>query len=160
MHRIVAEHFLEKPQNYINVKYEVNHIDFNRKNNCYLNLKWVTHSENIKYSADNLKYQQRNYYGCNNPNYNNHALSAYYKNNPKIAKEKLGRPGKQNGKAVKVMLFDENMNYIETFDWIGGCAEYLISNNYSSSSINAIRDRITVAIKNNKMYLKHYYKRA
>lgn len=141
-------------------KYEVNHIDFNRKNNNASNLEWSTHYNNIKHSAINCRYQQRNYNGRNNPNYNNHILSDYYKANPDIAKEKLARPGKQNGRATKIILFNENMEYIETFDWIGGCAEYLIKNNYSSSNINSVRDGITKAVKNDKKYLHHYYKKA
>lgn len=32
---------------------EVNHKDFNRKNNNYDNLEWVTHKENIRYSVNN-----------------------------------------------------------------------------------------------------------
>lgn len=32
---------------------EVNHKDFNRLNNDYKNLEWVTHSENVKYSVKN-----------------------------------------------------------------------------------------------------------
>lgn len=32
---------------------EVNHKDFNRKNNNYDNLEWITHKENVRYSVNN-----------------------------------------------------------------------------------------------------------
>lgn len=158
VHRIVAEHFCKKPDNYENIKYEVNHKDFNRGNNVYTNLEFITHSKNIEYSCINGRYNNRNFFGKNNPNYNNHKLSNFYKENPNVAKEKLSRPKENNGRSVKIELYDTKMNYINTFDWIGGCAEYLRENNYTKATINSIRNNITIAIKNNKKYLNHYFK--
>lgn len=42
IHRLVAEHFLKNPNN----KTEVNHKDFNKSNNEFTNLEWVTPQEN------------------------------------------------------------------------------------------------------------------
>lgn len=47
VHRIIAEQFVPNPLNLP----EVNHIDYDRKNNNANNLEWITHQDNIKHSA-------------------------------------------------------------------------------------------------------------
>lgn len=51
VHRLVAENFIENPNN----KKYVNHLDYNRKNNNYLNLEWCTQKENVLYSINNMR---------------------------------------------------------------------------------------------------------
>ena len=51
VHRIVAMAFVDNPHNLI----QVNHIDFNRRNNNANNLEWVTPYENIVHSFSNPK---------------------------------------------------------------------------------------------------------
>ena len=46
VHRLIAQHFCENPDN----KPIVNHIDGNKLNNHYANLEWVTHSENSRHA--------------------------------------------------------------------------------------------------------------
>jgi len=44
IHRLVAQHYIANPEN----KKEVDHINRNKLDNCVENLRWVTHSENMK----------------------------------------------------------------------------------------------------------------
>ena len=83
IHIIVAQHFVPNPEN----KKEVNHIDFNRKNNYANNLEWCTHQENIQHSSNNGRYKQRDFNGKNNPNYG--GLSNQHKKN--ISKGSIGK---------------------------------------------------------------------
>jgi superfamily II helicase len=46
VHRLVALHFVENLQN----KPHIDHIDGNKFNNVYTNLRWCTHQENITYA--------------------------------------------------------------------------------------------------------------
>lgn len=46
VHRLVAQSFLDNPEN----KKEVNHIDFNPANNTLFNLEWTTRQENMRHS--------------------------------------------------------------------------------------------------------------
>ena len=57
IHRIVALAFIPNPER----KPEVNHKDFNRKNNCSTNLEWATRKENTKYSLANYKKGETHY---------------------------------------------------------------------------------------------------
>ena len=56
MHRLVAQYFIPNPNNYP----EINHIDYDIKNNRYENLEWVTRKENM-YHAFQKHSPVRNY---------------------------------------------------------------------------------------------------
>lgn len=123
IHILVARAFIPNPKNLP----EVNHIDTNRKNNCVDNLEWCTHQENVAHSRDLGHYAGR--FGKDNPNYGNHVLHDVYTKDRTLAKEKLARPGKQNGRCRKVTLKDSDGN-ITNFDYIRECAREVFYKNY------------------------------
>lgn len=49
IHRLVAEAFIENPNQYD----QVNHIDCNKLNNCVSNLEWCNQEMNLKHAYDN-----------------------------------------------------------------------------------------------------------
>ena len=51
VHRLVASHFLNNPNNYN----EINHIDEDKTNNNAINLEWCTHKYNINYGTGNVR---------------------------------------------------------------------------------------------------------
>ena len=54
IHRLVAEHFIENPNNLE----QVNHIDCNKENNNVNNLEWVTHVGNARHAVENGMYKR------------------------------------------------------------------------------------------------------
>ncbi len=65
IHRLVATHFLDNPEN----KPQVNHLDFDRQNNKINNLEWCTVSENHKHTWKNGRgFNPLHIKGLNNPN--------------------------------------------------------------------------------------------
>lgn len=58
IHRLVAELFLDNPNNYT----QINHKDGNKLNNSVNNLEWTTNSQNTQHGYDNNLY--KNKYRC------------------------------------------------------------------------------------------------
>ena len=56
VHRIVATHFIDNPNNY----QQVNHIDENKLNNRVDNLEWCTASYNVNYGSRNTCVASKN----------------------------------------------------------------------------------------------------
>ena len=67
VHRSVAQMFIPNPNNYN----EVDHIDGNKLNNFYLNLRWCTHKENCNNSIT-IQHYSESKKGEKHPMYNKH----------------------------------------------------------------------------------------
>ena len=63
IHTIVAEHFLEKPQN--DIKYIVNHKNKNKLDNNISNLEYVTYAYNTQYSSTSKRSKNENEFDIN-----------------------------------------------------------------------------------------------
>lgn len=133
---------------------EVNHKDCNRANNICTNLEWCTHVENIDYCLQLGRHvsQILDFSGSNNPNYGNTKLKEKYFSNRLLSTEKQGRSGSRNGKSKKILLSFDNGDPI-CFDYIGECANYIISKGISrTSNVNAVRTAISKSIKEKRKY--------
>ena len=149
VHRVVAEVFIERPLG----KNEVNHIDFNRKNNNVENLEWCNHSENINHTILSGRHitQTRNMKGVNNPNYGNKALSKKYKENPTLAKKKQSRPGIKNGRCKEIYLILNDGEEI-LFEYMTQMVEYMISERYIEIGVSAMMNNVRKCIRNDSSY--------
>lgn len=95
--------------------------------------------------------------GEKNPNYHNDTLHKKLEKHPELKKEYYSRPGGQNGRAVKLKLFDSEHNYIDTFDTIGDCAEYINKTVGSNSELNGVRSNIRIRMKKGMSYKGFYF---
>ena len=97
IHRLVAIHFIENPEN----KPQVNHIDCNKQNNHVDNLEWVTSQENFAHAKDNNL--------INPPKGENHPFYGLYGERSKSAK-KVVRYNKDTGetKLYKAKILAKN----------------------------------------------------
>lgn len=154
VHRLVAMAFI--PNDNPEVKTEVNHKDFNRKNNYVDNLEWLSHSENVRYSHIHGRYKPL--FGKDNPNYGNRKLSKFYKENPHIAIEKQSRKGTKNGMAKPIDVYKDGQ-LIKRFEYIGECCEFLHKNYGFSDNAESVRCGIRRSIKHNRPYKGFTFKK-
>lgn len=154
IHRLVAEAFIPNPDGLP----EVNHIDFNRKNNAVNNLEWVKHSENVHKSIDAGRHIcTTDLTGDNNPNYGNRTLSKRYADDPLFALEKQSRPRSQNGRAVAISMTDGITTW--RFPCMMDCADYLIQRGATNARPTSITSHLWYAMKNNSKYLGYTFER-
>lgn len=150
LHRIVAETFVDGRFD----EAEVNHIDFDKSNNAASNLEWVSHRDNIQYSYQNGRHDDRlkNQIGSGNNNFGNHKLHERYLNDPDLSKEKQGRPGAQNGKATAVRMHLLDGTSID-FAYLQACAKYLMDHSMvRGKRLDCIATRISQVAKSHTKY--------
>ena len=102
VHRLVANAFLENPNN---LK-EINHIDGNKSNANVLNLEWVTHKENMKHALES--------------GLMDNARKVFSK---KATERKLWKLSTHN--KVKVNMYDKNNNFIKSFNSLVDASKYI-----------------------------------
>ena len=144
VHRLVAMCWVENDDPH--TKVEVNHKDYCRTNNRADNLEWMSHADNIRYSA-----HRKDISGEKNPNYGNRKLSMFYSENPAVSKEKQGRPGLKNGRCRQINVY-EGGNLIASFDYMIPCLQYVHDNYSPQASLDSIRSMIDKAIQEKRSY--------
>lgn len=98
----------------------------------------------------------KNQCGENNPNYGNKTLHNKLKDNPELKIQYYSRPGKQNGRARGVRLFDSHHNFLNEFDTIGDGCQWLKDTYGFTSKINGMRSNLSRAIRNDMPYKGFY----
>lgn len=165
-HRLVAETFLENPNN-LSV---VNHIDGNKLNNDISNLEWVTYSENIEHFHKNIKKSSQNrkreYYiedlkdeiwveAKGNSNYlisNKGRIRHKIKNNLLFPSETCGyykvrlcKNGKTTDWLVHKLVFQSFYNELDENDY---CIDHIDGNKHNNCLENLRKITISENVKN------------
>ena len=149
VHRLVYEAFVGN----IPDGYEVNHKDFDRKNNFVGNLEIVSHADNVKYTYDAGRHyvSKTDLSGSNNPNFGNHILSERYRSDPELSRKKQGRKGLQNGRCRMIRaLFPDNS--VMEYGCVKHCAEDLITMGVSRSTPQVVYQGIWNSVRKNTTY--------
>lgn len=113
VHRLVAEHFLEKPKD----GYCVVHLNYDKKDNKIQNLKWVNKSDKIKHQHANPIYD-------NNPR---RTYSKLTETKVKLIKRKLNDPNRRTRLKMIAKQFgisEMQLHRIKTGENWGSVTEY------------------------------------
>lgn len=149
VHRLVYQAFVSS----IPDGYDIDHIDFDRANNCIENLQMLTHSDNVKRTVIAGRHYTSitDLSGANNPNYGNKALSSRYAENPGLAKDKQSRPGGANGRATPIAIKFQSGEEM-SFGYIRECADYLRATGFIKGTVAASVSALSKAARTGEPY--------
>lgn len=89
--------------------------------------------------------------GDKNPNYHNDTLKKKLQQNPQLKKIYYSRKNEQNGRAVKVKLYKQDI-YVDTFNTIGKACEYIQQTLQLHTSVTNMRSNLVIRSKQGKTY--------
>lgn len=108
-------------------------------------------AETYKVWFEKISEYRKQMVGEKNPNYGNDTLHHKIKDNPELRIQYYSRPGTQNGRATKVHVY-KNGEYVQTFDYITLCAEWIKETLCLSTKVLTIQGAISESVRYNKPY--------
>ena len=145
IHVIVCHHFIEIPERLKNTRKKIvpNHKDFNRSNNYYKNLEWVTYSENNEYNVLHGHVKM-----------NDKAPNAKITNKTVKKICKLMEDGKKNKEIIKILNLPYDRYHKSLLSRIRSGSQWKsISSKYSISIRNTLRGNYTNEFLNSICYM-------
>ena len=109
VHRLVGLAFINNPNN----KPQINHIDFDVKNNIVENLEWVTNQENIQHNVKHGRLKDQ--YGQDNPNVKINKEIVFKIRNLRMEGKTLDEISRLTGTSVSNV---KNVIYKKTWTWL------------------------------------------
>lgn len=104
-------------------------------------------------TVDRLKAQT----GQNNPNYGNSKLHEKVKDDPELRLKYYSRPRAQNGRARHVAVYDGKHNFLNQYDCIGDCCDWIKSYLGLSTRTDTVRSAISSAMRTGKPYRGYFF---
>lgn len=149
VHRIVAENYSDKIVEPLEGQTQIDHIDENKLNNHYSNLRWCTSKENVEYHLDN------------NPHKRSKGISSYTPVDPVIKKQNIAALSKHRsellGKEFGVAVLVDGVHY----DALRQAARYIVDcedKNGVSRNIDTVRKELKRYIQGKRPAWKMYDK--